>query len=202
MERCLIRTGARPGELCKLQWADLRWKGWMTASGHTGAKAVIPPERWKAGKATGKPRTIYFTPALTRALRRILERTPPNPVWVFVHGGGRGGRGAGEPWPSGSVLSKTILRVRRAAIALAGQLRAGGKPARGLELIRDEGHDRLVNYRWRHTAISTLLMLGVDVATVAELTGTSPDMIYRHYGHILDSHLASAAEKLAGRKRG
>jgi integrase len=64
----------------------------------------------------------------------------------------------------------------------------------------DEGENRLVNYRWRHTAISTLLMLGVDVATVAELTGTSPDMIYKFYGHLLDEHLRGAAEKLMGRK--
>jgi hypothetical protein len=38
------------------------------------------------------------------------------------------------------------------------------------------------------------------VPTVAELTGTSPDMIYRHYGHLLDSHLTAAAEKMIGRR--
>jgi integrase len=67
--------------------------------------------------------------------------------------------------------------------------------------IRDEGDDRLTNYRWRHTAASTLLMMGVDTLTVAELLGTSPEMIFRHYGHILDDHLATAASKLAGGRR-
>ena len=43
--------------------------------------------------------------------------------------------------------------------------------------------------------------MGVDVPTVAELTGTSPEMIYRVYGHLLDSHLQAAAEKLAGPRR-
>jgi hypothetical protein len=45
-------------------------------------------------------------------------------------------------------------------------------------------------------------MLGIEVATAAELAGTSPEMIYRHYGHLLDSHLATAAEKLATRRPG
>jgi integrase len=207
LERILIRTGARPKELCKLQWSDLRWQGWSTSAGHVAAKAVIPPDRWKAGKVTGKPRTIYFTPALTRALRRVWERGAPDPTWVFVHGAGRGGHGAGQPWPNGSSLSKTILKVRRRLIAdqegIRKRLKAGDavgawEARRAAVDVRDEGHDRLVNYRWRHTAISTLLMLGVDVPTVAELTGTSPEMIYRHYGHLLDSHLQSAAERLAG----
>jgi integrase len=202
LERVLVRTGARPGELCKLWWSDIRWDGGTTAAGHPFAKAVIPPERWKSGGKTGKPRTIYFSPALTRALRRELARADRHPVHVFVHGRGRGGKGAGEPWESGSRLSKKILAVRREAIARAEALEAAGRPTRGLELIRDEGHERLTNYRWRHTAISTLVMMGVDVPTVAELTGTSPEMIYRVYGHLLDRHLREAAQKLAGRAAG
>lgn len=209
LERILIRTGARPKELCKLQWSDITWRGWSTSAGHACAKAVIPPGRWKAGKVTGKPRTIYFTPILTRALRRVFEQRI-HPEWVFVHGRGRGGTGADTPWESGSVLSKTILKVRRELIAwqaeAAERIRAGvqvkawERKRAGIAIL-NEGHNRLVNYRWRHTAISTLLMLGVDVATIAELTGTSPDMIYKHYGHLLDSHLQSAAERLAGGRR-
>ncbi len=59
----------------------------------------------------------------------------------------------------------------------------------------------MVNYRFRHAAASTLLMLGVDVPTVAELLGTSAEMIYRNYGHILDKHLEQAAGKLLGAGR-
>ncbi len=207
--RALIRTGARPKELCRLQWADLKWEGWRASSGHLAAKAVIPPARWKAGAVTGKPRTIYLTPALTHALRRIRERGAPDPTWVFVHGSGRGGVGGCSPWASGSALSKTVLRIRRELIARQEAVRARierGEPVTRREAalaavaVRDQGQDRLVNYRWRHTAISTLLMLGIDVATVAELAGTSPDMIYRHYGHLLDAHLVAAAERLASRR--
>lgn len=210
MDRILIRTGARPKELCVLQWPDITWKGWESSAGHSCAKAVIPPDRWKTGKKTGKPRTIYFTPMLTRSLRREHGRPDRHPLYVFVHGSGMGGVGAGEPWRSGSALSKTILKVRRRMIARQEDLRrriGSGDPTirqgeRRLAAveIQDAGHNRLVNYRWRHTAISTLLMMGVDVPTVAELTGTSPKMIYQHYGHLLDSHLSAAAEKLVGRQ--
>jgi integrase len=205
LERCLIRTGARPKELCRLKWADIKWDGWTTSAGHVCAKAVLPYTRWKAGKKTGKHRTIYFTPVLTRALRRQLDRIPLNDEWVFVHRGGRGGKGAIEPWRDGSTLSKTVRRVRGELVTLQAATRKRieeGEPVKAWErrraavVVREEGDNRLVNYRWRHTAISTLLMHGVDVATVAELTGTSPDMIYKHYGHLLDSHLQVAAEKL------
>jgi len=216
LQRVLIRTGARPGELCRLRWADIRWGAGRTSAGLPFAKAVLPAVRedgaigHKTGRKTGKPRTIYFTPALTRALARVMGRGWRHPVFVFFHGRGRGGKGAGEPWESGSRLSRAPLRVRRELIAaqaeILGRVEAG-LPASDRERrlaavpIRDEGENRVTNYRWRHTAISTLLMMGVDTPTAAELTGTSPEMIYRIYGHLLDSHLAAAAEKLGGGRR-
>ena|GEM_PF-6731169 len=204
LERCLIRTGARPGELCNLWWSDIRWSAGVTTAGHTFAKASIPPERHKTGAKTGKPRTIYLTPTLTRALRRAQEQAF-HPRSVFVHGRGQGGAGASEPWESGSRLSAKIRTVRKEMIARQEEIRerlSAGKKVKTWEArlaavaISDQGHNRLTNYRWRHTAISTLLMLGVDTPTVAELTGTSPDMILRIYGHLLDRHLQAAAEKL------
>ncbi len=206
LQRCLMRTGARPGELCVLRWHDVKWSGHTSSTGHKCAKAVIPPDRWKAGKKTGKPRTIYFSPALTRALRREHARPDRHEGFVFVHGRGRGGIGAGQAWEDGSRLSKTVTRARRRAMELSNELRAraeAGEELLGAErrfarvVLLDEGPNRVTNYRWRHTAISTLLMMGVDVPTVAELTGTSAEMIHRVYGHLLDSHLRNAAEKLS-----
>ena len=202
LERCLIRTGARPKELCGLEWGDIRWAGWRTSAGLVAAKAEIPADRWKAGAATGEYRTIYFTPVLTRALHREHRRCGGR-RHVFVHGRGQGGRGEGEPWRDGSVLSKVVLRVRRELIARQAEwnatLKSGGtvrpwEARMAAVAVQDDGPDKLSHYRWRHTAASTLLMAGVDVPTVAELLGTSPDMIYRSYGHILDGHLAAAAE--------
>lgn len=39
-------------------------------------------------------------------------------------------------------------------------------------------------------------MMGVELATVAEILGTSVGMLERHYGHLLDDHVAQAAELL------
>ena len=143
-------------------------------------------------------------------MRREFERPERHPLYVFTHGRGRGGKGAGEPWPDSSILSKRILTVRRELIAL--QKRIQDKLDSGADVsnreqrlahvaIQDDGPNRVSNYRWRHTAISSLLMQGVDVATVAKFTGTSVAMIERTYGHLLDKHLQGAAERLAnGRK--
>lgn len=210
MQRVLIHSGARPGELCCLLWTDIKWQGWTSPTGHACAKVTIPANRWKAGEATGKARTIYITPVLTRALRRLKDRPDRHLTHVFVHGRGRGGTGDGEPWKDGSTLSKTVCRLRRELIAWQATVKAAAKageriPPRDRQYalipILDEGENRLTNYRWRHTAASTLLMIGVDVPTVAKLLGTSPEMIYRHYGHLLNKHLEVAAGKLAaGRK--
>ena len=194
--RCLVRTGARPKELCRLRWDQVRWDHAWSTAGHAMAAAVLLEH--KTATATGKPRTIYFPPALRRALLREHDRPGRHPVYVFTHGAGRGGRGAGEPWKDGVGLAKKVRDVRRAAIAEAARRAAAGDPLRGLDLIHDTGLDRVHNYRFRHTAISILLRQGVDVPTIAELTGTSPQMIHHTYGHLMADHLARAAERLAG----
>lgn len=52
-----------------------------------------------------------------------------------------------------------------------------------------------VAYSYRHTFITSALVRGVPIATVAELTGTSVTMIERHYGHLSKNadHLKKAA---------
>lgn len=50
-------------------------------------------------------------------------------------------------------------------------------------------------YAYRHSYITRALLNGIDPATVAELTGTSVEMISRNYGHLdkAKEHLAKAA---------
>ena len=67
--------------------------------------------------------------------------------------------------------------------------------------VEAEGPDRITNYLWRHTAASTLLMMGVDPTTVAKLLGTSAEMVLKVYGHLLDDHLVEAAGRLSRPKR-
>ncbi len=58
---------------------------------------------------------------------------------------------------------------------------------------------KCVLYSFRHTWITEALLAGVDVATVAEMAGTSIQMIDRHYGHLCQhrQHLSDAASKVA-----
>ncbi len=209
--RVLVHSGARPGEVCGAQWQDVRWNAGVTPVGHRYAKIVVPPDRWKVGGKTGKARTIYLSPILTRALRREYSRPAPSefragpmnrrskellphhPTTVFAHRCGTrkefygADRETGQPWDAEHLAAK-VRKIRTAAIWA------------GLPLL-EKGPNRVVNYRFRHTAISTMLMMGIDVATVAELCGTSAEEIRRTYGHLLDSHLAAAANRFHSRPR-
>lgn len=58
--------------------------------------------------------------------------------------------------------------------------------------------DGIVAYSMRHTFITQALINGVDIATVAAISGhSSTDMIDRHYGHLTDNqkHLTDAMNK-------
>jgi len=44
-----------------------------------------------------------------------------------------------------------------------------------------------VLYCFRHTYISMAIKSGMDVFTIARMTGTSVAMIQKHYGHLDDS---------------
>lgn len=168
LHRCMILTGARPSEWTRGTWGDIQWGA--------NPMPILLRSDWKAGEATGKPRRVYIPPALARALRRRANGADPDSL-MFITPRDR------VVW-SASNLATTTQRFRRKAIAA------------GCD-FGDDGADRLTCYRWRHTAASTLLMRGVDIATVAELLGTSVLMIQKHYGHLLSGHLAAAALRLA-----
>lgn len=52
-------------------------------------------------------------------------------------------------------------------------------------------------YTLRHSIITELVTGGLDLLTVAQLSGTSVSMIEKHYGHFRAEHAAKALEKLA-----
>jgi integrase len=132
---------------------------------------VLTRRDWKAARATGRVRRIFVPVRLRRPLLRQASRLPGD-AWLFLSP-------RGLRW-SRSNLATTTQRFRDAA-------RKAGVPLQA----------RLTCYLWRHVAASDLLMKGVDIATVAELLGTSPQQITRTYGHLLKGHLAAAAERLA-----
>jgi len=88
-----------------------------------------------------------------------------------------------QPWTASNLATTTQRFLKQAIDA-------------GVPLLKDKGPDRLINYRWRHTAASSLLVRGVPIAVVGKLLGTSAKMISEVYGHILDEPLAHAASQL------
>ena len=52
-------------------------------------------------------------------------------------------------------------------------------------------------YTIRHSVITDLVTSGLDLLTVAQLSGTSVAMIERHYGHLRADYAAAALAKLA-----
>ena len=54
-----------------------------------------------------------------------------------------------------------------------------------------------VAYTLRHSAITDLVTVGLDLFTVAQVSGTSIAMIEVHYGHLQQEHARAALEKLA-----
>ena len=61
---------------------------------------------------------------------------------------------------------------------------------------------KCVLYSFRHTWITEALVADVSAAAVAEMTGTSIEMIDRHYGHLCQQqkHLSDAARAVAASK--
>jgi integrase len=185
-------TGARPGELRVAEWGDFEPKSvFLESKGEWWGRLTLDPSRWKSGSKTKKAREIFLAPEAVATIERILALPDHHPRFIWTHrrGGNSEKRGAtaashGEPW-SYTALPNKICTLRRRAIV------AGVK-------LEDEGVDRFVLYRLRHTRAADLLMSGVDVATVAKLLGTSTAMIEKVYGSFSQSHLAEAAGKGLG----
>jgi integrase len=57
--------------------------------------------------------------------------------------------------------------------------------------------DSITSYAMRHSAITDLVTGGLDLLTIAQLSGTSVAMIERHYGHLRADHAAAALATLA-----
>jgi len=51
-------------------------------------------------------------------------------------------------------------------------------------------------YTMRHSVITDLVVGGLDLLTVAQLSGTSVAMIERHYGHLQQDRAAAALAML------
>lgn len=178
-------TGCRPGEACGLLWEDVKWPD---------GKIVIPPERQKTGRKTGKARTIYLTPPVRRLLRVIerLEGRHPDHVFTHMRGTNAAGRGhadpvAGEPWPSGRAASAKVRRLRLDALA------------EGLAGLEGVGPKKLVAYSNRHGYVSDGVSSGLTHEQVAGLVGNTAAVIASTYAHAVEGAEAERARGLMDR---
>jgi integrase len=57
--------------------------------------------------------------------------------------------------------------------------------------------DAITAYAMRHSVITDLVTGGLDLLTIAQLSGTSVAMIEKHYGHLQADHAATALAALA-----
>lgn len=183
-------TGCRPGETYRLLWVDIHW---------TENLAIIPPERHKTGKITGKPRTLYLGSKAIRLLR-FLERLPGrHPDHVFTHIKGKATaratqkeRVAGDPWQSENSSGSTKFRhLRRRAIAA------------GLEGIENIGPNKLVPYLSRHAYASDMIAMGATHEQVAAVLGNSAAIVASTYAHpIVEAELKLAQDLEEFRRTG
>jgi integrase len=214
--RLAAHTGARPGELCitgrHRRETGFTWDRWEPDA-HTNALGhrvgLITHQKHKTAGKTGRAREIVVPPILVRALERHRARDWAHPEWVFTHRRGQNAesRGAmtaavGEPWTSHNLGTK-IRKWRAKAIAEGKRLKAEGKPTRGLERIQDEGDNRFVLYRLRHTRITDLIGVngGLSHDQAAALTGTSGKMIETTYGHLTGTRLIELDQAARSRRR-
>lgn len=176
-------AGCRPGEARQVTWAMIDWDRRQIVlakhktSGKTGARRIFGLET---------------CPLLVRALRRMEAREGRHPDFVFCHKRGRGGldrstREAGEPWETRELCHK-IRMLRKEAIAA------------GLKLA-DQGPDRFVLYRLRHTSITRDLEGGLSEAETAKRHGTSARMVQQTYNHLQIAKLDTKAREAQLRAR-
>lgn len=187
--RVAYLAGTRPGELRVAERGDFEARAARVEQlGEWWGRITLDPSRWKSGGKTGKAREVFLPPEAVAAIEEILQLPDHHPRFIWTHRRGTrsADRGAtsrphGEPWSESSLPTK-ICTLRRLAIK------------EGIT-VRDEGPDRFVMYRLRHSRAAELLMAGVDVATVAKLLGTSVQMIETVYGSFKSEHLAEAASR-------
>jgi integrase len=177
-------TGARPKDLCVLEWDD-----WALSANGWGL-IRLPSWKWKNGPKTGEPRIFAVPPHCARRIEAIRAREGRHPTRVFTHRKARQGGGdplAGEPWVKldharkrkgdTKKLQKWFYRLRA----------AGAEAGRALP----EGF-RLYFHRSDFTTRAR--RLGVNDVALAKALGTSVRMLDRSYTDQDESDVMKVAQ--------
>lgn len=177
----LSQTIARPGELRRAVWPDIRVRGLQpfTLDELRSGKAFIFLDQFKAKelmKDGNAIRVIPISPRLGRLLARLWLDAADREGPVFLNMRGRA-------WTHNAV----ICRLRRLRV------RAGIKP--------DHRGENVVAYSYRHSGATSAICAGVDLATLSSLMGHSDVRMTARYVHLVPDHLAAALNRVHRRKR-
>lgn len=207
-----LETGMRPQEYCAVQWSDINFdRG--TVRIRQAIKWGLKGGGWSIGqlKTKASRRTVQISGELVGRLhaqrqflaarKAQLEKVIAAPL-ILEHMKVKGvnyekrakrrqnarealrnidGLDLVFPSDAGTPMSRNNLNNRD----LPDVLKAAGL-----------GSDYSL-YSLRHTSITLLLEAGEDVGTIAERCGTSAEMIWRTYGHVLPSMRQRAVSRLS-----
>ena len=155
--RGALLTGARPGELPKVK-----------RSAYDSRTGTVKLKSGKSGT-----RDVTLSPAGIALFDRLAKSRAPDEL-LFT-------RDDGEPW----TRIEWSRRIRDAAEAAAAKAAAEAAEATDPNFKKLTIPPNVCLYDFRHTYISQAIRDGVTVLEVARLTGTSVQMIQKHYGHLV-----------------
>jgi integrase len=171
--RLAARTGARGGEICGLQWDDIR----LDRAEIVIARSITRRGEITSGKTGRKGHRVVPIDLPTVAALRRLERVVGCPwVWTFDQR---------NPWRP----DRPATAVRR--ICDSTKPKEGDEPTPDTPASLDiSPHDL------RHFAVTQWLADGVPIPTVAELIGDNPKTVLDTYAHWIPAQGRAAVDAL------
>lgn len=171
---------ARPGELRRATWDDVRTTGMQpfTPADLIEGKAFIFLDSFKARDTMDDRytvRVIPISPRLGRMLARLYDASADRHGEIFRNR-------FGKPW----TVNAVICRLRR--------LRER------YNLKADHRKENIVAYSMRHTGATSAICEGMDIATLGAIMGHTDIRMTNRYLHLAPDHLAKALGKVTEAK--
>lgn len=195
--RLALATGARMSAVLGLTWDNITWPSGRNvphdASDLLAVNVVEHPETqtidYDMKEMHVRDAEVTFDLAMAAGLRIDLGR-----------GRGNKRRGTGVIAPNNTPLYDALLEAynrRRSEHVI--EWRAGGIDKITLTAAyRRAGlaHKKQKNHILKHTCCSWLIQDGESLERIAALIGTSPQTIWKHYGHLSVQHLETVGASL------
>jgi integrase len=166
----LFETGARPGEVAGMEAKNYNPKmgTWVIDSG---------PGVHGHNKLAyqGRRRVIFLTKALQELVERLNREHPQGPIFRAQNG---------RAYTEQSI----VKRLHEYRHKINEEFREAGKP--------EPFTPHITAYSYRHRFVTDWLMAGKPVGYLADLLGTSINMITKHYSHLSEKSEALRRELL------